>query len=105
MISGLRRDADVSRLFIEATLEIAHGGGIHRVSSSESIDLQQASREFLNDATRLLDLEEMGMFQFRDGGEMADLVESAGLSVDRVWKAFGDPPQAVIVSATKRKSH
>jgi SAM-dependent methyltransferase len=101
VVSGLRRDADVSKLFLDASEEIAHGGGINHVPGTEGVDFQQASRDFLNDATRLLDFEEIGLFEFRDGSEMAELLESAGYRVDRVWTAFGDPPQAVVVSAIK----
>lgn len=102
VVSGLRKDADISRLFVEATAEIAAGGGINTVEGAGAIDLERAGRDFLNDATRLLDLEELGVFEFRDGLEMAELLESAGFNVMKVWSAFGDPPQAVVVSARRR---
>jgi SAM-dependent methyltransferase len=101
VVSGLRRDADVSKLFVEAHKEIELGGGIKAVESGETVDLQKASRDFLNDATRLLDLEELGLFEFRDLREMKDLLEASGFVVTREWSAYGDPPQAVVVSAIK----
>jgi ubiquinone/menaquinone biosynthesis C-methylase UbiE len=103
VVSGLRKDADVSKLFIDAVSEIAAGGGIRRIPGAEALDLQRACGDFLNDASRLLDLEELGVFEFRDKIELVDLVESAGFRVDRVSTAFGDPPQSIIVVARKDK--
>jgi hypothetical protein len=65
------------------------------------VDLERASRAFLNDATRLLDLEELGVFEFRDAPEIASMLEAIGLVVDKTWSSFGDPPQAVVVRARK----
>jgi ubiquinone/menaquinone biosynthesis C-methylase UbiE len=101
VVSGLRRDADLSKLFIDATEEIARGEGATRSFSDADVDLEQASRDFLNDAAKLLDLEENGLFQFRDAAELATLLRSAGFRVEKVWSSFGDPPQAVVVSARK----
>lgn len=101
VVSGLRRDADVSKLFIDATEEIARGEGASRLHGNVDVDLEQASRDFLNDAAKLLDLEEDGLFQFRDASELASLLRGAGFSVERTWSAFGDPPQAVVVAARK----
>jgi len=101
VVSGLRRDADVSKLFVEAIEEIARGEGASRLNADGAVDLERASRAFLNDATRLLDLEELGVFEFRDASEIASMLEAAGLVVDKTWSSFGDPPQAVVVRARK----
>jgi ubiquinone/menaquinone biosynthesis C-methylase UbiE/esterase/lipase len=101
VVSGLRRDADVSKLFIEAIDEIGRGEGAGRLNSDGKVDLERASRDFLNEATRLLDLEEMGVFEFRDASELASMLEATGFQVEKTWPSFGDPPQAVVVLARK----
>jgi ubiquinone/menaquinone biosynthesis C-methylase UbiE len=99
--SGLRPDADVSKLFIDATQEMSRGEGASELAAEGGVDLGKASREFLNDATRLVDLEEHGVFKFWDAVEFTHLLERSGFLVERTWKEFGDPPQAVVVSARK----
>jgi ubiquinone/menaquinone biosynthesis C-methylase UbiE len=101
VVSGLRRDADVSKLFVDAIEEIGRGQGASQSSATRELDIELASRNFLNDASRLLDLEENGLFRFRDATELCALLRDAGFSVDKVWDSFGDPPQAVVVSARK----
>jgi ubiquinone/menaquinone biosynthesis C-methylase UbiE len=101
VVSGLRRDADVSKLFTEALEEMARGEGASLLEEGAALDLPQLSRDFLNDATRLLDLEEQGVFAFRDEGELEGLLRAAGFSISRTWRCFGDPPQAVAVAARR----
>jgi hypothetical protein len=80
---------------------MTRGEGASRLHGGFDVDLEQASRDFLNDAAKLLDLEEDGLFQFRDASELASLLRGAGFNVEKIWSAFGDPPQAVVVSARK----
>jgi ubiquinone/menaquinone biosynthesis C-methylase UbiE len=101
VMSGLRRDADVSKLFTEAIAEMQRGEGASRLKESGNLDLSRLSRQFLNDATRLMDLEEEGFFEFRDSSEMERLLRDAGFTVTRTWRSFGDPPQAVAVVARR----
>lgn len=101
VVSGLRRDADVSKLFVEAIEEIARGEGASRLSLDGTVDLDQACRNFLNEATRLLDFEELGVFEFREASEIASMLEAGGFVVDKTWSSFGDPPQAVVALARK----
>ena len=66
---------------------------------SDSFD--DVQRVFLNDAARLLQLEEAGRFQFWDGEELAAICERAGFEPLSYELAFGDPPQAVVVTARR----
>lgn len=96
-LSCLRRDADVSRLF-------AHGLEELRADPrplGEGVDLERAARSYLNQASRLLDLEETGRFRFWDLPELERLVASAGFEDVKGQRVFGDPPQAVLVSARR----
>lgn len=101
VLSGLRRDADMSKLFVDALGEIARGGGASQLDGHAAIDLERSSRDFLNDATRLLDLEELGVFEFREATELSALIRASGFEVAKTWSSFGDPPQAVVVLAYK----
>ena len=59
------------------------------------------SRNFLNDAAKILDLEEIGAFRFWDPPELIELVSKAGFTDVETFSALGLPPQAVVVAATK----
>lgn len=100
VISSLKRDADISRLYVESIAELppdrlsAHFG----VNVSEFHSMQ---RNFLNDAAKLLELEERGKFRFFDAEELEELCKDAGLTVIGRDFSFGVPPQAIVVTATK----
>jgi len=100
VISSMRRDADISRIYVESFAELppdrrrAHFG-------AHADDLDRIQRVFLNDAARLLQLEELGRFRFFDGDELAALCREVGLEVDEVDASFGSPPQAVVVLARR----
>jgi ubiquinone/menaquinone biosynthesis C-methylase UbiE len=99
VISTLRRDADISRLHIEGLAELR--AGLARTEfgelAAESID--ELARDFLNDASHILDLEEAGTFRFRDIEELAELARSAGFRTSEYFYSFGEPPQAAILVA------
>ncbi len=58
-------------------------------------------REFLNEAARLLDLEERGIFHFWDADELVALLREAGFTDVETRASFGDPPQAIVASAVR----
>jgi len=101
VVSGLRRDADISKLFVESVDEIARGGGAQQIAARRGFDINSSTRDFLNQASRLLELEEEGVFRFMDASELSALIEEAGFKVTRVWTSFGDPPQAAVVAARR----
>jgi len=58
-------------------------------------------RDFLNDGSRLLGLEERGRFRFWDPSDLRFAVGSAGFVEVQSRLEFGDPPQAVVVGARR----
>jgi len=101
VVSSLRRDADTSKLYVEGVEELKAGRGIALLGEQTQEQLTDALRRFLNDAARLLDFEEDGTFRFFDPGELVQLVGAAGFRDVRADESFGDPPQAVVVSARR----
>jgi ubiquinone/menaquinone biosynthesis C-methylase UbiE len=96
VLSCLRKDADISKIFREGLDEIRRTYAARGLSRSL---VERASRGFLNEAARLIDYEEQGLFAFWEEDELRDLVSSCGYSVLRVDRAFGAPPQAVVLAA------
>jgi ubiquinone/menaquinone biosynthesis C-methylase UbiE len=100
VVSSMKRDADISRIYVDSIAElppdrrVAHFG----VGSDEFEEIQ---RVFLNDAARLLHLEEIGRFRFWDAEELAAMCADTGLEVLHVDRALGTPPQAVVVTARR----
>jgi len=102
VLSSLRRDADMSRLYTEGVLELKAGRSAQVLGQPVDEEVvERAARAYLNQASRLLDLEESGRFRFYDGEELSALVRRAGFRVLGVAKAMGDPAQAVIVAAER----
>jgi ubiquinone/menaquinone biosynthesis C-methylase UbiE len=100
VVSSLRRDADISRIFREGFEELRSGVAEAQLGISEQ-SLDRSARKFLNEAARLLEHEEAGVFRFYDAKELAGLAESAGFEDVKRCVSFGSPGQAVIVAATK----
>ena len=63
--------------------------------------LDESIRTFMSDAARLLDLEELGLFQFWDPDELVRLVTGSGFRVIDTRPGLGDPAQALIVTALR----
>jgi hypothetical protein len=61
----------------------------------------QLVRDFLNDGSRLIDLEERGRFRFWDESELRFAMANAGFVEIESRLGFGEPPQAVIVGARR----
>lgn len=99
VVSALRRDTDISRIYVDAATEI-QTGRLNLGSDFPAEALDAAIRSFLNEAARLVDLEERGVFTFWDPGDLSSLIRSAGLEVQDVQKSFGEPAQAIVVFAT-----
>jgi SAM-dependent methyltransferase len=101
VVSTLRPDADVSKLYVEGAEELRAGQGAQLFEAAELAHVDDALRTFLNDMARVLDLEERGRFRFWDASDLARLVERAGFRRVRTRPSFGDPPQAIVLSAHK----
>jgi ubiquinone/menaquinone biosynthesis C-methylase UbiE len=99
VISSLRRDADMSKLFMEGSQELRERWNSELAAWSVGVEFERATRGYMNEASRLLDLEEMGQFSFWDARELWDLLVEEGFKDVKVRSSFGDPPQAVIAVA------
>lgn len=96
--STLRKDADFSRIYVEELNE-ARARAIFGDEIADSLD--ELAHSFMNDAARLLDLEERGWFRFWDPEELCVLLKRVGFRQVRAARSFGDPPQAIIVSGRR----
>jgi ubiquinone/menaquinone biosynthesis C-methylase UbiE/pimeloyl-ACP methyl ester carboxylesterase len=102
VVSSMRRDADISRIHAEGVAELqasAPSAMPPSLGLEGSLDVVQ--REFLNSASKLIDLEESGRFQFFDGAELDLLLRTAGFVDITVTPSFGDPPQAIIAACRR----
>jgi ubiquinone/menaquinone biosynthesis C-methylase UbiE len=101
VLSSMRRDADASRLFLdlvarlEATPAEALGGEAERAA------LLEAARRFMGRAAELFRLEEEGVHRFFDAAALSRLLRLAGFEVEREEPSFGDPAQALVVTARR----
>lgn len=96
VVSTLKPDADTSELFARGAAELRAGLAREVLSEADANDLDDALRTFLNDAAKLLDLEEQGVFKFWSADELGALMREAGFLDVRVLENLGSPPQAVI---------
>jgi len=101
VLSTLRRDADFSWLHLEGLAELRAGAARREFGESAAESIDELARDFLNDASRILDFEEEGTFRFWDLEELKALIERAGFFVEETQYVFGEPPQAVLVVARR----
>jgi ubiquinone/menaquinone biosynthesis C-methylase UbiE len=101
VLSVMQKDADTSKIYTEGVEELKDGLARKRFEAEGARQVIKSARTFLNDAARLLDLEEQGAFQFWEPDELAALVRSAGFSNLHVCSAFGVPAQAIMVAADR----
>lgn len=104
VISSLCRDADISRLYVEAFEELRTGAAGSDLPELREADLGTVARNFLNDAARILELEDTGAFRFMDPEELAAAVAAAGFEAVETRRSLGSPPQAVVLSARRPRS-
>ena len=102
VLSSMRRDSDISKLYVDSIQEMHAGRAREAFGEEIAANFDAHSRPFVNDAARLLELEEAGRFRFWDSSELMDEVKRAGFSNVQSSLSLGNPPQAVIVHATKR---
>jgi len=101
VLSTLRRDADISKLFVDGISELRAAGRHNFFGGGRADQFDELARGFLNDASRILDLEEEGYFQFWDADEFSKLARCAGFSDLNTQPSLGDPPQAVVLTACR----
>ena len=101
VLSSLRRDADMSKLYTEGLAELRAGRAREIFGRVGEKQLDDAARGYLNEASRLLDLEENGTFRFWDPQELGHIVRRAGFRLLSTSRSLGIPPQAVVLSAER----
>jgi ubiquinone/menaquinone biosynthesis C-methylase UbiE len=101
VISTLQKDADISKIYMEGLSELRSGLARERFGAEGERRLAGSARTFLNDAARLLDLEEEGTFHFWEEDELAALLRGAAFSNPSVRPVFGEPPQALMAVANR----
>jgi SAM-dependent methyltransferase len=101
VISSLSKDADISRLYTESAAELTLGLAHRALPGLQPSQLRTALRNFLNDASKVLELEDAGAFQFWEAAELIELVTRFGFEKIDVRKSLGNPPQAILVSAVR----
>lgn len=99
VLSTLRRDTDISRIWKEISSEMQTDAPQF---GGESVDeMGESMRSFLNEAARLIDFEESGVFHFWDADELEHHLRAAGFRHIDNQVSFGNPPQAIVVSAQR----
>jgi SAM-dependent methyltransferase len=101
VLSGLKRDADTSRICVDGVTELRSGRGRAALGREGERTMEASLGEFINDAGRLLDLEERGWFSFWDAEELAEMAGRAGFSNVAVAPSFGTPSQAWLLSGNR----
>lgn len=101
VVSSLKRDADISRIYATGIAELQADRVLEVFGEEVAGRFAVLQREFLNSASRLLDLEESGRFCFYDEEELRALLKSAGFVNISTEAAFGEPPQAFVAVARR----
>jgi len=98
VISAPRRDADISKLFSDTVQERRWDAVTDRFGDDIAREFESRQAEFLNNAAKVLELEEDGRFKFYDPGELEDLLRAAGFQRVASRLSFGSPGQFAIAS-------
>jgi SAM-dependent methyltransferase len=101
VLSSLCRDADISRLYVESLAEMHVSDAGDRLPELAHVPLDRVARNFLNDASRILEFEEQGAFAFWEPEELEELLQRAGFREVESQRSFGTPTQAVVVRARR----
>lgn len=104
VVSSLRRDADISRLYLDGVNELRAGRARALFGVEGERKLEESVRSFLNDMARVLDLEEQGIFTFLDSDEIERMASDVGFVSLSSTLCFGNPPQAVVIVGKKPTS-
>ena len=101
VVSSMKRDADISRIYVNSIAELPPDRRTKHFGKGSADDFEELQRVFLNDAAKLMQLEEDGEFKFYDLEELSFMIAEAGFEVCFQDRAFGDPAQAVVVTARR----
>jgi ubiquinone/menaquinone biosynthesis C-methylase UbiE len=102
VLSSLKRDADISTICVDTIAALQRGRGREALGAEGERRMAGSLQRFINDAARLLDFEERGLFQFWSAPELGEMLGAAGFRDVTIESAFGDPPQALVARAMRR---
>jgi ubiquinone/menaquinone biosynthesis C-methylase UbiE len=101
VLSAPRRDADLSKLYADMMAELPPARVRELFGVGAEQGFESIQRHYLNEAARLLTLEDSGRFHFRDGAELAVIARKAGFAAVESELGLGEPPQAVVLAARR----
>lgn len=101
VLSSLRPDADVSTICVSGVAELRTGLGREVFGAVGERKMNESLRDFINDAGRLLDLEERGYFHFWEPDVLREMADRAGFAGVELAPGYGTPPQAWVLSARR----
>ena len=101
VVSSLCPDADISRIYVEAYAELQVGEAAACLPELQGGDLGTMARSFLNDAAKILELEDSGAFHFWEPEQLGALVEGCGFEAVEWSRSLSNPSQAGVISARR----
>lgn len=101
VLSSLKRDADISTICVDTLADLRAGRGRRALGAEGERRMAGSLQRFINDAARLLDYEERGLFRFWSSRELGEMLWVAGFRDVTIEPAFGEPPQAYVVRALR----
>jgi hypothetical protein len=99
VLSSLKPDADISRICVDGIAELRTGVGRRSFGSEGERRAADSLAGFVNDATRLLDFEERGLFGFWERDDLVAMLAMSGFQCISIEPSFGAPPQAMVIVA------
>ena len=106
VVSSMVTDSDSSRMYLDlvSKLEQLPEADLPAGTTDPAktrVDLANAARQFVEHAAQLFRLEEEGQFRFYTPEALTSLVARRGFIDISVERAFGTPPQAIVVTCRK----
>jgi ubiquinone/menaquinone biosynthesis C-methylase UbiE len=103
VVSGMRPDADVSKLCVAGVEELRSGVARSVWFDDVLVRLDRPLQEFISSGARLLDLEEAEVFRFFDAEDLRRLVEGRDFRILSIEASYGDPAQAWVLIAERTR--
>lgn len=101
MVSSMIPDSENSKLYVDLVSRIEAMPDSEVPAGLTREKLLDSARNFVDHAAELFRIEEEGLFRFYDSASLRDLVMRRGFVDAQVDMAFGNPPQAVVITSQK----